>query len=235
MYQAALLLDFHGVATEAELQLPVERLQSALGTDLSQMAMTDYVLRDFSASLKDGRRFRIEVIDAPHLSKVDGAPNIVTRLRLIPPDGAGATQFDLRADWHTSTFVNDPQLLAVFRGSDSTVSIDRGNGNWWHGFGSVFKLGMRHIAEGADHLLFLLALLLPAPLVTAFTIGHSITPAVGAMNLLHVPGRLIEVFIAVSILCFRNTCIASDPSGQGSGHHGLLRSGARPGLRHHAV
>src|SRR5207245_7793173 len=33
------------------------------------------------------------------------------------------------------------------------------------GFASIFYLGMRHIAGGTDHLLFLLALLLPAPLI----------------------------------------------------------------------
>jgi hypothetical protein len=91
------------------------------------------------------------------------------------------------------------------------------------GFASLFRLGMRHIAEGTDHLLFLLALLLPAPLlavrsrwagyagarrslvqilkvVTAFTIGHSITLALAAMGLVHVPSRPIEVLIALSIL-----------------------------------
>jgi hypothetical protein len=91
------------------------------------------------------------------------------------------------------------------------------------GFGSIFHLGMRHIAEGTDHLLFLLALLLPAPLVvfgsrwagfggvrhcllqilkvvTAFTVGHSITLALAALGLVRVPSRLIEVLIAVSIL-----------------------------------
>jgi len=82
---------------------------------------------------------------------------------------------------------------------------------------------MRHIAEGTDHLLFLLALLLPAPLlaahsrwagfagvrqsllrilkiVTAFTIGHSITLALAALGLVRVPSRPIEVLIALSIL-----------------------------------
>jgi len=91
------------------------------------------------------------------------------------------------------------------------------------GFASIFRLGMRHIAEGTDHLLFLLALLLPAPLmvfgsrwagfagvrhsllriltvVTAFTIGHSITLALAALGLVRVPSRPIEVLIAVSIL-----------------------------------
>jgi hypothetical protein len=91
------------------------------------------------------------------------------------------------------------------------------------GFTSLFCLGMRHIAEGTDHLLFLLALLLPAPLtvfrsrwagfggvrhsllrilrvVTAFTFGHSLTLAFAALGLVHVPSRPIEVLIAVSIL-----------------------------------
>jgi len=91
------------------------------------------------------------------------------------------------------------------------------------GFASIFRLGIRHIAEGTDHLLFLLVLLLPAPLlaahsrwagfagarqslvrilkiVTAFTIGHSITLALAALGLVHVPSRPIEVLIALSIL-----------------------------------
>jgi hypothetical protein len=91
------------------------------------------------------------------------------------------------------------------------------------GVASLFRLGMRHIAEGTDHLLFLLALLLPAPLlaagsrwtqfagtrhsllqilkvVTAFTIGHSITLALAALGFVHAPSRPIEILIAVSIL-----------------------------------
>jgi hypothetical protein len=90
-------------------------------------------------------------------------------------------------------------------------------------FGSLFRLGMRHIEEGTDHLLFLLVLLVPAPLlasgsrwgrsvdvrrsltkvvgiVTAFTIGHSVTLALAAMNFVHVPSRPVEVLIAASIL-----------------------------------
>jgi hypothetical protein len=96
---------------------------------------------------------------------------------------------------------------------------------WLNGvqFSSLFHLGMRHIAEGTDHLLFLMALLLPAPLllsgsrwgppaggrqsllrilgiVTAFTVGHSITLGAAALGALHMPSRPIEVLIAVSIL-----------------------------------
>lgn len=91
------------------------------------------------------------------------------------------------------------------------------------GFAGAFQLGVRHIAEGTDHLLFLLALLLPAPLlasagrwsqratvrpslmqilriVTAFTIGHSLTLALAAFGLVRLSSRPVEVLIAVSIL-----------------------------------
>ena len=91
------------------------------------------------------------------------------------------------------------------------------------GFEGAFGLGVRHIAQGTDHLLFLLTLLLPAPLlafagrwnqratvarsllqilhiVTAFTIGHSLTLMLSAFGLLRLPGRPVEVLIAVSIL-----------------------------------
>jgi hypothetical protein len=90
------------------------------------------------------------------------------------------------------------------------------------GIGNMFRLGMRHIAEGTDHLLFLLVLLLPSGLiaagfrwtssaglrhrftrilkvVTAFTLGHSMTLALAALGFVVVPSGPIEVLIAVSI------------------------------------
>jgi hypothetical protein len=90
------------------------------------------------------------------------------------------------------------------------------------GIGNMFRLGMRHIAEGTDHLLFLLVLLVPAPLVsaasrwagpaafrhsfmhilkvvTAFTLGHSMTLALAAVGFVVLPSRPVEVLIAVSI------------------------------------
>ncbi|MEF2070459.1 HupE/UreJ family protein [Consotaella aegiceratis] len=90
-------------------------------------------------------------------------------------------------------------------------------------FTSMLRLGMSHIAEGTDHLLFLLVLLLPAPLiavagrwrdqapgrcalwtiakvVTAFTIGHSLSLAVAVLLHLDIPQAPIEVLIALTVL-----------------------------------
>jgi hypothetical protein len=68
-------------------------------------------------------------------------------------------------------------------------------------------MGTVHILEGADHLLFVLALLLIVngfrPLlkaVTAFTVAHSITLALATLDVIHVPPAPTEAIISLSIL-----------------------------------
>jgi len=80
---------------------------------------------------------------------------------------------------------------------------------------SIFQLylglGIEHIADfkGYDHILFITALCAVYALkqwkkvlilVTAFTIGHSITLALATLNLIHLPTRIIELLIPVTIL-----------------------------------
>jgi hypothetical protein len=67
--------------------------------------------------------------------------------------------------------------------------------------------GIHHILIGPDHLLFLIGLLLLggtlrqlAIVVTAFTIAHSITLSLAALNLVTPPARIIEPAIALSIV-----------------------------------
>lgn len=70
-----------------------------------------------------------------------------------------------------------------------------------------FLIGVEHILSGLDHLLFVLGLLLLlggwrriAVTITAFTIAHSITLAAAALGFVHVPPRIVEPLIALSIL-----------------------------------
>jgi len=67
--------------------------------------------------------------------------------------------------------------------------------------------GIHHILIGPDHLLFLIGLLLLggsirqlALVVTAFTVAHSITLSLAALNLVSPPARIIEPAIALSIV-----------------------------------
>ena len=88
---------------------------------------------------------------------------------------------------------------------------------------AFIKDGVKHIASGFDHILFLIALLLPAVMirngshwrpatalrptlmnvagiVTAFTIAHSITLSLAVLGIVAVPSRLVESLIAASVV-----------------------------------
>lgn len=67
--------------------------------------------------------------------------------------------------------------------------------------------GIHHIAIGPDHILFVLGLLLLGgglvrllKIVTAFTAAHSITLALAALGFVHMPSRIVEPLIALSIV-----------------------------------
>jgi hypothetical protein len=77
-------------------------------------------------------------------------------------------------------------------------------------FELYFKLGLQHILDlkGIDHVLFILALCAVYVardwakillLVTAFTIGHSLTLALATFNLVQVRSEVIEFLIPVTI------------------------------------
>ena len=78
-------------------------------------------------------------------------------------------------------------------------------------FGLYLEIGFQHISDwrGIDHILFLAALCLRYQfsdwkkllvLVTAFTIGHSITLALSVLSFIDVSGNWIEFLIPVTIL-----------------------------------
>lgn len=93
----------------------------------------------------------------------------------------------------------------------------------WRQFASYWQEGVWHIWIGFDHILFLLALLLPAVLwrengrwrpaaalrtvlletaaiVTAFTLAHSLTLTLAVLGVVDLPGRLVETVVAFTIV-----------------------------------
>lgn len=172
--------------------------------------------------------------------------DIIVKMWLKPPTGASSRQFilnydvvmhqvvthsalvSIRQDWETGIVSEHPAevgIIAVEPRNNQifplTVSLE--SKGLWGGFKSMVGLGMKHISEGTDHLLFLLTLLLAAPLlvsgtqwgnfggmryafmrlvkiITAFTIGHSLTLLAGAVGILRLPSQPIEILIAISIL-----------------------------------
>ncbi|MDZ7632835.1 MAG: HupE/UreJ family protein [Gemmatimonadaceae bacterium] len=78
-------------------------------------------------------------------------------------------------------------------------------------FGSFLQLGLHHILtlEAADHLLFLATLILSRQignwrpmliLITAFTVGHSLTLALATLDIVQVNAAAVEAMIPATIM-----------------------------------
>jgi hypothetical protein len=137
---------------------------------------------------------------------------------------------NIKEDWQQGLVSEDSTLqqigviaLDTQTGKIPVFQVSLQEGSVWQGFKNMVVLGIDHIAEGTDHILFILTLLLPAMLmvedkkwstykglkpsllsllkiVTAFTIGHSLTLLLGASQWLNLPVKPIEVCIAITIL-----------------------------------
>jgi hypothetical protein len=74
-------------------------------------------------------------------------------------------------------------------------------------FKEFTRAGIHHIAIGPDHILFIIGLLLLGGsvlrllgIVSAFTLGHSVTLSLAALNIVAPPARIVEPAIALSIV-----------------------------------
>ena len=155
---------------------------------------------------------------APQWSGVDAVPDrqslrLHVRYALSAPAGTVTVS--------TVMFPYDPQhqtFLNIYEGEALTQAIlDRGRSNFEYFAGTrqgalavvkrFLPSGIHHILIGPDHLLFLIGLLLMggsirqlALVVTAFTVAHSITLSLAALNIVSPSPRLIEPAIALSIV-----------------------------------
>jgi hypothetical protein len=125
----------------------------------------------------------------------------------------GLLRLELDGVPHTSVLGPETGALTVQAGETSRLAQ----------FGQYLVEGTWHIWIGFDHILFLLSLLLPAVLVhelrrwtgvgsfraaltevlwvvTAFTVAHSITLSLAALQIIELPSRLVESAIAASVV-----------------------------------
>ncbi len=129
-------------------------------------------------------------------------------------DTAGARSVEIRwPEWNPST----PALVRVVRASGEvrTAVLGPDEARWVvperetrAGVARDYTLlGVRHILEGLDHLLFLACLVLLARgfrrllvTITGFTLAHSVTLALAALDLVRIPVAPVEAAIALSVL-----------------------------------
>ncbi len=121
----------------------------------------------------------------------------------IAIDGLSALQIDvlLRIELADGTMHS-----VILRPSSTSFTIPESPSNvelaW-----SYFLIGIKHILEGVDHLLFILGLLLIVrstsmliKTITAFTLAHSVTLAIATLGFASTPLPPLNVLIALSIL-----------------------------------
>ncbi|RFA07617.1 hypothetical protein B7R21_15675 [Subtercola boreus] len=221
---------------------------SAAEVAAQEDALRAYILAHFQPTSTSGQAWTVTVDTFGSGSTEElgtGVFGYITAVaHLTPPPGLSERDFELgytvvvdkeithivivsvRSDWASGALGTTRELgtirLDTVTGVVSSLEVDLGDGSAWTGFVSMVSLGVDHIRDGVDHQLFLLTLLLPAPLLSirrrwagvvtarrsvrriatitlSFTVGHSITLALGALGL-PVPQQAVEALIAVSIL-----------------------------------
>jgi hypothetical protein len=235
----AVLLTVEPNVVDGEIQVPIDRLAFALDQRLTAKSV---MAPDELAALRAYVRKHTAVssgwqiaLTGGTVKTVDTVDHLVFDLTLTPDSGA-VHDFQLHYDAilervvshrvFVSERIGDTgayTLLGMLSWQTNKVTVPTAGASTTGGFKSAVSLGIHHISEGADHLLFLITLLLPAPLlarrrrwrrsddlrgsvrrvihvVTAFAIGHSITLALASLGYIHLPTRLVESLIALSIL-----------------------------------
>ena len=239
-------IDFGPGEARADIIVPLGDYAAASGlpvawTPQNFAVAQDWLKQHIAIYSPDGRAWKIEFLST-EFAQIAGPPDLHAVARLVPPDGAPVRRFTV--DWravvdsnpgHFVLFVakrdlygrygDEREIIGAVRGDRMRLAVDRGHPSALTGFGNAVRLGGEHIAEGHDHLLFLLALFLPMPLVlsanrkrwdgprppkqalwgmtkiiTSFTIGHSLTLIAAPLMGVHLPAQPVEVGIAISIL-----------------------------------
>ena len=126
---------------------------------------------------------------------------IRVRARLFPYDPVHQTFLNVYEDGQLRqqrVFTRDTSEQVYYAGTtDGVLAVMR----------TFIPSGVHHILIGPDHILFLLGLLLLGgtwgtlvKIVSAFTIGHSITLSLAALDVLAPPAQIVEPAIALSIV-----------------------------------
>ena len=120
---------------------------------------------------------------------------------------------------HIARGVIDGETIPEFMFASQTDlwqinSLSQSNRNQSSYWGYLIS-GIEHILSGWDHLAFLLGLILLFQgrnlviAITGFTIGHSLTLALGALNLINPSSQLVEALIGYSIIIIAVECVSS--------------------------
>ena len=174
---------------------------------LSEDGGVDLVRAAFSAMLQEQA---CDIQTSSNLGTVSPGQDVELTFRVTcAPDGISLSGlFDLNPSHvHLLHFADGLETSEIlFTNDRSSFDLAGGNEAQASSIWQYLKLGFSHILEGYDHLAFVLALMLVVssirPLfwaITGFTLGHSITLALGSLGLLAARPEIVEPIIAFTI------------------------------------
>ena len=183
-------------------------------------AISAYVLSAFS--LESGGACTLK-LDRPDVSAEGGIEYLDLQFKGACPDALAPLKISSRLfieiDPDHRMFLSakggDATTTTLLSASSPEVIVSSETGGLRLSFFSYFKSGIEHLMGGADHLVFLFVLMLPALVsgtqgrkaalgvvaaLTGFTLAHALTLTAAATNLLRPPTTIIEILIALSIV-----------------------------------
>jgi hydrogenase/urease accessory protein HupE len=109
---------------------------------------------------------------------------------------------------HLATIVTDSgEREFTFDRSVSEITLSGGGSSMLELVGRFVEAGIDHIFLGYDHIAFLLAVILwgrslwpLVKVVTAFTVAHSLTLTLAALDIVRIPSSVVEPLIAATIV-----------------------------------
>lgn len=178
----------------------------------------DFLLFHFSMSNMQPVPSDLEVYDQIFVNELSGHESLL----------------HIERNWKTGVLANEALPSLIFGSSSPNQTLDIEEGSVFTGFMAMVKSGVYHIWIGLDHILFLIALLIPSVIVfrtsnpkrswfgikytdfepeesfkaalisvvkiiTIFTLAHSVTLSLAALDVINLPSRLVESIIAISI------------------------------------
>lgn len=193
-----------------------ERVSLAINGGPGAMPLTDYDLMSLSFAQYLQLNFSFpDLAEEPQKIDIE-----YTAVFDENPDHRG--MLVIETNWKTGTFNNEANVSLVFEPGRERQTLDLSSTSTLSGFNAMVRMGTHHIWIGIDHILFLIALLLPSvvhrqnrtwqsvtefhvalihviKIVTIFTIAHTITLSLAALQTISLPSRLVESVIAISI------------------------------------
>ena len=159
-------------------------------------------------------------LDLPALAAAGDAPERRTRTPRRSFSYVGVPDRERRYDEIANAELAGNPLLAAAAASASAPAPESG----LRVVMSFVRQGIRHIFTGADHVLFILTLMVAvaswrrlAVIVTSFTLAHSLTLALGALGWVVVPARIVEPLIALTVLAVAADALARPESSARAG------------------